>query len=118
MQHLMRIVNTTRDTVIADSARRTANFFERGKGLMLADPLPAGGGLVIDPCNSVHMFFMRYPLDIIFLDKAGKVVFMYHGIKPWRMGRVVRGAKLAIELPEGAIGKSGTQLGDALVMSG
>ena len=79
---------------------------------MLAPPLPAGGGLVIEPCNSIHMFFMRYPLDIIFLDKEGKVVFMYRAIKPWRVGRIVKGAKLAIELPVGAISASGTQVGD------
>jgi uncharacterized protein len=113
----MKIVNSTQSTLLADKARRTANFLERGRGLMFADPLPEGGALVIDPCNSIHMFGMRYPLDIIFLDKESKVVFMYRGIKPWRMGRVVRGAKLAIELPEGVIEKSGTQVGDTLVMS-
>jgi uncharacterized membrane protein (UPF0127 family) len=81
---------------------------------MLSPPLPDGAGLVIDPCNSIHMFFMRFPLDIIFLDKQGQVVFMYKGIKPWRMGRIVRGAKLAIELPEGAIARTGTQVGDTI----
>ena len=84
---------------------------------MLSDPLPEGGGLVIEPCNSVHMFFMRYPLDIVFIDGQGQVVFMYKGIKPWRVGRIVRGAKAAIELPAGAIDTSNTQLGDKIVMS-
>lgn len=84
---------------------------------MMAPPLPEGGGLVIEPCNSIHMFFMRYPLDIVFLDKAGQVVFMYRGIKPWRMGRVVRGARLAIELPEGSIERSGTEVGDQIEMA-
>ena len=84
---------------------------------MFTSPLPAGGGLVIEPCSSIHMFFMRYPLDILFLDKQGKVVFMYRGIKPWRLGRVVRGARLAIELPEGTIAESGTQIGDTVSIS-
>jgi uncharacterized membrane protein (UPF0127 family) len=84
---------------------------------MLSPPLPDGGGLVIDPCNSIHMFFMRYPLDIIFLDKQGQTVFMYKGIKPWRMGRIVRGAKLAIELPEGVIARTGTQVGDTIELA-
>jgi len=83
---------------------------------MMAPPLPDGGGLVIEPCNSIHMFFMRYPLDIVFLSKEGKVVFMYRGIKPWRMGRIVRGARLAIELPEGSINRSDTQVGDSITM--
>jgi len=71
----------------------------------------------LEPCNSIHMFFMRYPLDILFLDKGGKVVFMYKGIKPWRVGRIVRGAKVAVELPEGVIGESGTQVGDEIELS-
>ena len=70
--------------------------------------------MVIEPCNSVHMLFMRYPLDILFLDGQGKVVFMYRGIKPWRVGRIVKGAKMAIELPEGAIGESRTEVGDVV----
>lgn len=79
---------------------------------MMAPPLPEGGGLVLDPCGSIHMFFMRYPLDVLFLDKEGRVVFMYKGIKPWRVGRIVRGAKMAVELPEGAIEQSLTEVGD------
>ena len=110
----MRITNTTRQTILADRARRTGSFLARGRGLMFSPPLPEGGGLVIEPCNSIHMLFMRYPLDILFLDKASRVVFMYRGIKPWRMGRIVRGARLAVELPEGVIDHSGTQVGDML----
>jgi uncharacterized protein len=108
----MTVVNITRQTTIADKAVLARSFAARGRGLMFSPPLPAGGGLVLDPCNSIHMLFMRYPLDIIFLSKEGKVVFMYRGIKPWRMGRIVRGAKMAVELPEGTITESGTQVGD------
>jgi len=110
----MRILNTTRDTTVADKATRADSFLARGRGLMLAPPLPEGGGLVIDPCNSIHMFFMRYPLDVLFLDDQNRVVFMYRGIKPWRMGRIVKGAKVAVELPAGTIESSGTQVGDVV----
>jgi uncharacterized protein len=110
----MKIHNVTRDTPIADRAEKAGTFLSRGKGLMFSPPLPDGGGLVIEPCNSIHMFFMRYPLDVIFTDKEGCVVFMYKGIKPWRMGRIVQGARRAIELPEGTIERSGTQAGDVV----
>lgn len=60
------------------------------------------------------MFFMRYPLDILFLNKESVVVFMYKGIKPWRLGRIVRGAKMAVELPEGTIDASNTVVGDRI----
>ena len=81
---------------------------------MLSPALPEGGGLVIEPCNSIHMFFMRYPLDVVFTDAEGRVLFMYRGIKPWRMGRIVRGAKRAIELPEGTLERTHTEIGDSL----
>ena len=113
----MNVVNRTRGSTLATQARRADSFAARGRGLMMAPPLPEGGGLVIEPCNSIHMFFMRYPLDIVFLDKVGEVLFMYRGIKPWRMGRVVRGARLAIELPEGSIERSGTEVGDQIEMA-
>jgi uncharacterized membrane protein (UPF0127 family) len=113
----MQIANLTRGSTLATHARRADSFAARAQGLMMTPPLPSEGGLVIEPCNSIHMFFMRYPLDIIFLSKDGEVVFMYRGIKPWRMGRMVRGARLAIELPEGAIDRSGTQVGDRIAMS-
>ena len=113
----MRITNTTRQTTLAENARRADGFLSRGRGLMVSPPLPEGGGLILDPCNSIHMFFMRYPLDIVFLDKEGKVVFMYKGIKPWRMGRIVSGAKMAVELPEGVIEATQTQVGDTVQMT-
>jgi uncharacterized membrane protein (UPF0127 family) len=108
----MVIVNRTRGTTVADKANKAVNFLARGRGLMMSPPLPEGGGLVLDPCGSIHMFFMRYPLDILFLNKEGDVVFMYKGIKPWRVGRIVRGAAMAVELPEGAIEQSKTEVGD------
>jgi uncharacterized protein len=110
----MLIANETKGTTVARDAHKAANFLARGRGLMMAPPLPQGGGLVLDPCGSIHMFFMRYPLDILFLNREGVVVFMYKGIKPWRVGRIVRGAKMAVELPEGAIDASRTAVGDRI----
>lgn len=111
---VVRVVNKTRGTVLAKDAQRAVGFLDRGRGLMMRPPLPSGSGLILDPCNSIHMFFMRYALDIIFLDKHDRVVFLYNGIKPWRVGRIVRGARLAIELPEGAITRTQTTNGDEI----
>lgn len=110
----VRVVNETRQRTLAESAKRADGFFARGKGLMFAPPLPEGGGLIIEPCSSIHMLFMRYALDIIFIDRQGKVLFMYEGIKPWRIGRLVRGARAAIELPTGSIERTETSVGDQL----
>jgi uncharacterized membrane protein (UPF0127 family) len=113
----MEILNSTKGTTIATQATQAKTFLARGRGLMMAPPLPEGGGLVIDPCNSIHMFFMRYPLDVLFVDKKGEVVFLYEAIKPWRVGRIVKGAKFAVELPVGTIETSRTQVGDTVKMA-
>lgn len=110
----MIVENVTRHHILADKANEAANFLARGRGLMFSPPLPEGGGLVIEPCNSIHMFFMRYPLDVVFTDGEGRVLFVYRGIKPWRMGRIVKGAKRAIELPEGTVERTRTEVGDML----
>ena len=110
----MIIRNTTRGTSLADKARGAKSFASRVRGLMFTDPLVPGEGLVITPCNSIHMFFMRYPLDVVFLDAQNRVLFLYEGIKPWRVGRIVKGAKTAVELPERTISTSGTQVGDIM----
>jgi uncharacterized membrane protein (UPF0127 family) len=117
IEYLMRITNTTRGTVLAVAARKALGFIARGRGLMFTSALADGEGLVIEPCSSIHMFFMRYPLDVLFLDREGRVLFMYKGIKPWRVGRVVRGARTAVELPIESIERSGTQIGDQLALS-
>ena|SRR5579862_3507751 len=64
-----------------------------------------------------HMFFMRFPVDVAFIDAEGKVVRLYHGLRPWRISRVVRRAKAAIELPSGSLARAGVGVGDLLTMS-
>jgi uncharacterized membrane protein (UPF0127 family) len=81
---------------------------------MFRRELPAGHGLAITPCNSIHMFFMRFPLDVAFLDREGSVVRAYHGIRPWRATRIVRGARTAVELPAGTLAAAGVDRGSML----
>ena len=58
-------------------------FFARFRGLMLRKRLPAGHGLLIAPCNSIHMCFMRFAIDAIFIDKGYKVLKVARNVKPW-----------------------------------
>lgn len=62
--------------------------------------LPEGSGILITPCSSIHMFFMRFPIDVIFLDRDNAVVKVVHRIKPWRVA-IGGGGKKALELPAG-----------------
>ena len=111
----MLITNTTRQTTLADKANRANGFLSRGRGLMFTDPLPQGAGLVIDPCNSIHMFFMRFAIDAVFLDKDLRVVKLIPALPPWRATRVYWKAHSVLELPAGVASGAGTQEGDQLI---
>ena len=86
-------------------------------GLMFRASLPDGYGLLLRPCSSIHMFFMRFPLDVVFVDGDGRVVRILDSIRPWRASFPVRGAKAAIELGAGAARRAGVSPGDVLTLS-
>jgi hypothetical protein len=109
-----RVTNLSRNTLLADAALEADTFWTRFKGLMGRATLPAGEGLRIRPCNSIHTFFMKIPIDVIFLDQGDAVVEVLHAIAPWRVSRVYFGAKAVLELPAGTALASKTQAGDRL----
>ena len=110
------IANETRGTTVADRAEVAASFWSRGKGLIGRKSLPEGYGLVIRPCGSIHMFFMSIPLDVLHLDRDGRVLRVLAGIKPWRLGPIVRGGRSVIELPAGTAARTGTVAGDTIII--
>jgi uncharacterized membrane protein (UPF0127 family) len=84
---------------------------------MFVSDLPEGTGLVIDPCSSIHMFWMRIPLDVLYVSRDDVVVRVQRGIKPWRIGPLrTSGARYVIELPVGTIDRSRTMVGDHLTL--
>ena len=109
-----RRLETDDGRVVADHVEIAATMWRRFMGLMFRGELPAGHGLALAPCNSIHMFFMRIPLDVAFLDGDGRVLRAYHGIRPWRVSRIVRGAKAAIELPAGTLHAAAVDRGSVL----
>ncbi|HBJ59051.1 MAG TPA: DUF192 domain-containing protein [Verrucomicrobia bacterium] len=64
-------------------ARIACTFFERARGLIGTRGLPQGEGLLIPRCNAVHTFFMRYPIDVTFLDQAGEIIKVVRNVRPW-----------------------------------
>jgi len=108
----MNAWNATRDRVLADHARVARSMWTRGRGLLGTRSLPPGDGLLIEPCNSIHSFFMQYPFDAIFLDRRGTAVHLIRSMKPWRFSRLVLSAHSVLELPAGTIQATGTELGD------
>jgi uncharacterized protein len=84
-------------------------------GLLGASRLEAGAGLWIQPCTSVHSFFMRYTIDILFLD-AEYVVIHAQTLPPWRLSAWKLRSHGVLELPAGTIAESGTVTGDRIEM--
>jgi uncharacterized membrane protein (UPF0127 family) len=109
----IRVVNRTRDTVIAESAETADSSETRRKGLLGRASLAPGEGLWIVPCEAVHCFFMKFPIDVVFLDRQKKVKKVLPSLKPWRIG-VCLTAHSVLELPEGQAAATGTQPGDQL----
>lgn len=110
------ILNQTRHCTVAIQAELARSFWARGRGLMGRTALPEQYALIICPEWSIHTFFMRVPIDVLFVDRDDRVVGLreamppnrpFAGVAPWR-GHYV------IELPAGVIRSTGTAVGDQL----
>jgi uncharacterized membrane protein (UPF0127 family) len=115
MAEIVRIRNPTRGTVLADRCRVARSLRDRTVGLLGTSSLEAGGGLWIERSPSIHMFFMRYAIDAVFVDGDDRVVRVVENLRPWRIVAWVRGARDCVELPAGSVRGTGTVPGDALV---
>ncbi|HEX6287996.1 MAG TPA: DUF192 domain-containing protein [Herpetosiphonaceae bacterium] len=111
---MSRIVNTTRGTVLASRAEWARSFWARLRGLMFRSSLPDGGGLIIEPNSSVHTFWMRFPIDVVFVDRQNRVVGLTPAMPPNRPYAGARRARSTIELPAGVIAATNTQIGDTI----
>ena len=107
-------VRTPDGRVVCERCEIPENSFGRARGLLGRDGLEPGGGMLIDRAGSVHMFFMRFPLDVVFLDRDRTVVGVRHGLRPWRVAGARR-AVAALELPVGVAAATGIETGDVLV---
>ena len=112
MPRFVQITNVTRDTTLVDRCRVASSARDRTVGL-LATP-PPGEPLLIERSPSIHMFFMRYPIDVVFLDGDLRVTKIVPGLKPWRVVWWARRARDCLELPSGALEGTETQVGDQL----
>jgi uncharacterized membrane protein (UPF0127 family) len=93
-----------------------ATAAQRVRGLLGKECLEDGQGLLFKNCASLHTFFMTFPIDIIYADRKGKVLKIAHSVRPFKLVAAPMRAFYAIELPDGAIERSGTQAGDMLVL--
>ncbi len=110
----MKIINLTKNTILADEAKMANNFFTRLVGLLNRRSLNKGEALILTPSNSIHSLFMRFSIDVIFLDKAGKVIGVLPSFKPFRLSRIYFNSHSVIELSENTLQLTQTQPGDII----
>jgi uncharacterized protein len=115
----IRALNRTRGTVLCERLEVAESMAAQSRGLLGREGLAPGAGMLFEgnrflPLMWMHMFFMRFAIDIVFLDQSNRVLRINHGLKPWRVSSMVFGAQRALELEAGAAAQSGTQEGDQL----
>lgn len=98
----VKVVNQTTGETLATRAAVADGVWSRFVGLQFARSLPAGAGLVLLPCESIHMFFMRFAIDAVFAAEDGRVVKVGRRLKPWTIGPFARKALYCLEIPAGA----------------
>ena len=110
----VRVLNVSRGTVVGERVRVASSAVERSVGLLGTSEVLPGEGLWIERSPSIHMFFMRYAIDAVFVDRHMRVKSIAARLKPWRMVLWARGARDCLELRAGAAEESGTNVGDEL----
>ena len=111
----MRLVHQRSGAVLAERVERAATLPSRLAGLLGRDALAEGEALLLEPCTSIHTFFMRFTIDVTFLGRDGRVLRAIPCLRPWRATRLYPSAALAVELPSGTLDRTGTREGDQLV---
>ena len=108
----MKVINSSKDALLADKAKLANTFLKRLIGLLNRKSLSKGEALILTPSNCIHSLFMRFTIDVLFLDKTGKVIGVLPSFKPFRLSPLFFKSYLTIELPEFSIKGSQTQLRD------
>lgn len=108
--------NQTRQLYLATRLTVAQTHWSRLRGLLgiSLDDFGNGGGLWIRPCRGVHTLAMRFPIDVVYLNRAGTVVHVEHNLQPWRFSPVRMQAFSVLELPSHTVATTGTAPGDSI----
>jgi uncharacterized protein len=111
--------NQTRKRFLATRLAVAQTHWSRLRGLLgvSENDFRNGGGLWIRPCRGVHTLAMRFPIDVVYLDRAGIVVHLVHDLHPWRFSPIRMQAASVLELPSHTVARTETALGDAIEMN-
>jgi uncharacterized protein len=114
------VFNRNRNAFIASELRRADTHWSRLRGLMCTSPnnFPHGSGLWIVPCHGIHTMWMRYPIDVLYLDENKTVVHIQENVQPWRITPMYLDSATVIEVRSPTVMTSGTRVGDVLDIVG
>lgn len=107
------VIDAARGACVVPRAWAAYSVWDRMRGLLGRPPLEEGEGLWIEPCGVVHTFGMRYPLDLAFIDREGRVCKFARDVAPGRFAGTLA-ARSTLELRAGALAATGLQLGDVV----
>ena len=108
-----RLMNARTGQEVAEAVEHAVTSASRRRGLLGRDGLEPGAALVIAPCNSIHMFFMRFAIDVVYVDRAGRVRKIVRALRPWRISAAMS-AYAVIELAAGSLDGFDIERGDRL----
>lgn len=108
------LINISKNNIVAENIIIADKLWTRMRGLVGRSKLEENEGLLLAPCNAVHMMFMRFPIDVLFLDKDFIVVKIINNLRPWRISPIVRGAYQVIEFMTGYAALKRIDIGDKL----
>lgn len=110
-----RLMNARTGEAVADAAELAVTSASRRRGLLGRDGLDPGAALIIAPCNSVHTFFMRFAIDVVYVDRAGRVRKIVRALRPWRISAAMF-AYAVIEFGAGSLDGCDVVRGDRLYL--
>lgn len=108
-----KILNVTRGTVVCEETTIADSALRRMRGLLGRTSLPAGEGMLLHPAPSIHTAFMRFPIDVVLLDRHLQVLKIVERLPPWRTASAKR-ARSVLELAAGEVASVGIEVGDQL----
>ena len=110
-----QIINVRSGKVVADQLLTAFDSGSRRKGLLGQVSMPQSTALIIAPTNAIHTFFMKFPIDIAFVSRGGRVLKIRSSVPAWRMTASLR-AFAVLELEAGSLDGSDTKVGDQLIV--
>jgi hypothetical protein len=110
------LYNVSKENIVLENMKLADGFMQKFKGLMGRKKLNKSEGLMLLSCNSIHTCFMRFPIDVVFLNINHEVIAVKQCVRPWRLVNFVKKAYITVEMSEGTIENKNIEVGDLLIM--